>query len=811
MGRPPKKKGASAGQAAQGGGPHKRTPQSAFDPAAGKDIYEPERIVAERMAKGATQYQVKWKNYDTKSNTWEPLEHLAGCEDMIADFKEREKQRHAELDAAASAKRVAAQEAAAKKAADDSAAAAAARVAARAAGSPAPAEEQCPPCGEDGEDDSKKEKSTRRSSPIWTAFDQMGCDKDHAACKLSKDNGENCGEVVSVKAGPSVMWNHTMYKHKADFIRLKGTGVPLELDGQSKLPAVSAKHRDAIHRATARWLVKRKRALSLPEDPEFHDVWKIAMMGSYTPPDHKIVLSNVLQLSGEGMQKVVAKNTALRAEGIKPAMAGDIWGDRGVSLLGICEYYMTDNWEIEELVVAAKPFSERHTAEAIERKTSEACVQAGLSADVHSSVFFPISDNGANMVAGWASFGRGPCAVHTGQLSVMVFLNHSEIKPTRDKEHGITTHFSRSTGVDGLGALQRCQRECSLPEHAPVKDNDTRWSSGHDQMDWFRVQQRAIQLYDVNHARKAGDAYKEHQMGLENWRINLEANAALQGPADWTQHLQGTKYPTLPLVLPTTYGLIESMAPTMPLTLSFPGETAYELASKDIHPGVLKARTEMYDDFESRWVTNIDPKVKRTYAIATLLHPCFKTYDFIDDFDLIPQSDKAWALSELRFEWATVWKPRPKTLEPPEALEPSADSPKPADVPAATPGADASKAAVEPLTKKRKVTLGSLLGGRVKKEPAPEAQKEPELDELEQYLADPEDPELNIKVLAWWAAKESKWPNLAKMVKQYFAAPASSAGVERVFSAAGKMHDDLKKSAKDDTLEHSILAAFNCD
>ena len=45
-------------------------------------------------------------------------------------------------------------------------------------------------------------------------------------------------------------------------------------------------------------------------------------------------------------------------------------------------------------------------------------------------------------------------------------------------------------------------------------------------------------------------------------------------------------------------------------------------------------------------------------------------------------------------------------------------------------------------------------------------------------------------MLAWWKAKESKWPALAKMVKQYFAAPASSAGVERVFSAAGKMHGD---------------------
>ena len=71
----------------------KRTPTGAFDPAAGKDTYEPEKIVAQRLAKGVTQYQVKWVGYETKDNTWEPMEHLAGCEDMIADYKEREKTR----------------------------------------------------------------------------------------------------------------------------------------------------------------------------------------------------------------------------------------------------------------------------------------------------------------------------------------------------------------------------------------------------------------------------------------------------------------------------------------------------------------------------------------------------------------------------------------------------------------------------------------------------------------------------------------------------------------------------------------------
>ena len=43
------------------------------------------------------------------------------------------------------------------------------------------------------------------------------------------------------------------------------------------------------------------------------------------------------------------------------------------------------------------------------------------------------------------------------------------------------------------------------------------------------------------------------------------------------------------------------------------------------------------------------------------------------------------------------------------------------------------------------------------------------LDELEQYLADPEEPTVDIKLLSWWAARESRWPNLAKMAKQYLA------------------------------------------
>ena len=72
--------------------------------------------------------------FDAKHNTWEPLEHLAGCEDLIADMKERKKQRDAELEAAAQAKKAEQEEAAAAAAAKKAAEQAAARTAQQNAG-----------------------------------------------------------------------------------------------------------------------------------------------------------------------------------------------------------------------------------------------------------------------------------------------------------------------------------------------------------------------------------------------------------------------------------------------------------------------------------------------------------------------------------------------------------------------------------------------------------------------------------------------------------------------------------------------------
>ena len=47
------------------------------------------------------------------------------------------------------------------------------------------------------------------------------------------------------------------------------------------------------------------------------------------------------------------------------------------------------------------------------------------------------------------------------------------------------------------------------------------------------------------------------------------------------------------------------------------------------------------------------------------------------------------------------------------------------------------------------------------------------------------------------------------MWKQFHACSASGGGIERVFTAGGKQHDDLKLKAMDKTLESSRTAGLN--
>ena len=87
-------------------------------------------------------------------------------------------------------------------------------------------------------------------------------------------------------------------------------------------------------------------------------------------------------------------------------------------------------------------------------------------------------------------------------------------------------------------------------------------------------------------------------------------------------------------------------------------------------------------------------------------------------------------------------------------------------------------------------------------------------DEVERYLRLPEIPlqthsGQDQDILHWWKSHTSEFSDLLKMARQFLAAPTSSSSLERLFSAAGKMHDDLMKSTTEETLEDMLTVSKN--
>jgi hypothetical protein len=90
----------------------------------------------------------------------------------------------------------------------------------------------------------------------------------------------------------------------------------------------------------------------------------------------------------------------------------------------------------------------------------------------------------------------------------------------------------------------------------------------------------------------------------------------------------------------------------------------------------------------------------------------------------------------------------------------------------------------------------------------------PPASEVDKYLALPQQRAIlpsgaEASPLEWWKGQASGLPHLAKMARQFLALPASSAGCERLFHAAGRMHDDLKKSTTDETMQRVLNVYAN--
>ena len=218
---------------------------------------------------------------------------------------------------------------------------------------------------------------------------------------------------------------------------------------------------------------------------------------------------------------------------------------------------------------------------------------------------------------------------------------------------------------------------------------------------------------------------------------------------------------------------------------------------------------------------NVLPLVAAAGVISVLAKPpeaaeCMgkrKKKDSVLEDDMYEAKDTAMA--SLKGVWTLDWKPAAAAPAAAPAEAPAAAAPAPAAITTASATAAAKMGASSSFFA---MPLAPMLA------PAAAAPMQaPAQDDLDKYLALPAEADMDLDVLAWWKARDHTHradpatgqpeglPALAKMARQFLGRPASSAGVERMFSKAGKLYDDAKKGQNDDKLEAALFASANTE
>ena len=58
-----------------------------------EEEYEAKRIVAEKLHRGNPLYLVRWKGCEEEEDSWEPLAHLTGNQELVDAFEASERDR----------------------------------------------------------------------------------------------------------------------------------------------------------------------------------------------------------------------------------------------------------------------------------------------------------------------------------------------------------------------------------------------------------------------------------------------------------------------------------------------------------------------------------------------------------------------------------------------------------------------------------------------------------------------------------------------------------------------------------------------
>ena len=256
-----------------------------------------------------------------------------------------------------------------------------------------------------------------------------------------------------------------------------------------------------------------------------------------------------------------------------------------------------------------------------------------------------------------------------------------------------------------------------------------------------------------------------------------------------TNILQGSEYPTASLVLPTLDALIRHMNPQYKL------ETRQRKAQQ-FSAAMRVAREKLFKDAVRRF-QRMELHRLEDFVIAMMLDPRFanpgKSLKGLSAWQLVSQSGETQgALTDARcFEMLRlVYDGNYKATDP------------------ATPTSTSTGGT--PSTKRQAAQHFASDDDSSDDDALGAATIDDELDKYHTVVNQlSSSAKKLLDPLEWWATNAANFPSVARMARNYLGCPASTGGLERMFSALGRNHDDFRKSTLEATMETRMQVRYN--
>ena len=171
------------------------------------------------------------------------------------------------------------------------------------------------------------------------------------------------------------------------------------------------------------------------------------------------------------------------------SLTTDMWtGCHSHSYIAVTAHTISTEWEMKSYHLATREVIDAHTAETLSQELSDVIIEW----EIDGKIFGITTDNAKNVTNAvvtldYTHFG---CIGHTPQLSISKGTQLGFIIRVLGRVRKLIEHFHRSTNTQY--GLWKKQELLGIPEHAMIKQCETRWNSTFAMLERVIKQQQAI-------------------------------------------------------------------------------------------------------------------------------------------------------------------------------------------------------------------------------------------------------------------------------------------------------------------------------